>query len=230
MNVYENIFKKYGLSPTQLKIVKIVGSGKTILEIGSSTGYMTQAFLDNGCTIDVVEVDQKAASKIPPQARKVLNYSIEDSKIEAYLSSDYDFIIMADVLEHLVNPPQVLEILFKIAPPKSKLLVSVPNVASWVMRKKLFLRGDFEYQDSGILDKTHLHFYTVATLPKILRESGWQTEQLIGTIKKVPGDMTLQKIWFLGFLYHKLIRGWFTERFKNLTYEHFLIVARKLNG
>lgn len=230
MSIYETIFKKYGLSPTQQEIIRVVGNGKTILEIGSSTGYMTSAFLENGCTVDVVEIDQKAARKIPHQARKVLNYSIENSKIEEYLSSDYDFIIMADVLEHLVNPHEVLRRLFKLARPQTKLLVSVPNVASWAMRKKLFFKGDFEYQDSGILDKTHLHFYTVATLPKILRESGWQTEQLIGTIKRAPGDMILQKIWLLGFLYHKLIRGWFTERFKNLTYEHFLIVARKLNG
>lgn len=230
MTVYENIFKKYGLSPTQLTIVKIVGSGKTILEIGSSTGYMTQAFLDNGCTIDVVEVDQKAASKIPPQARKVLNYSIEDSKIKQDLSSNYDFIIMADVLEHLVNPRQVLRMLFEVAGNQTRLLVSVPNVASWVMRKKLFFAGDFAYQDSGILDKTHLHFYTVATLPKILRENGWQTEKLIGTIIRVPFELTLQKIWLLGLFYNKRIRGYLAERFKNLIYEHFLIVAKKLNG
>lgn len=220
MIVYEEIFKKNGLSPTQQEILKIVGENKTVLEIGSSAGYMTRAFLDNKCIVDVVETDKQAISKIPKQIRTKFAQSIEDSKIYQSLNNDYDYIIMADVLEHLVKPEQVLKSLFKISSASTKLLVSLPNVACWAMRKQLFFKGDFEYQESGLLDKTHLHFYTVNTLPKILSENGWKVEQVKGTITRLPIEWLTLKI---PSLYLFLV-----SKYKNLAYYHFLTVASKV--
>ncbi len=170
MIIYEQIFKKYGLSKTQQEIVKAVGEQKIVLEIGSSTGYMSRAFLDNGCIVDCVEVDKNAAIKLPKDVRKIFSLSIEDDDVYKLLNNDYEFIVMADVIEHLINPEVVLKKLLKITSVNTKLIISLPNVASWIMRKQLFFKGDFEYQDSGILDKTHLHFYTVLTLPKLLSQ------------------------------------------------------------
>src|SRR3989344_6354482 len=127
--VYEEIFKKYGFSKTQQKILEIVGNQKKILEIGASTGYMTKAFLDNDCIVDVVETNKIASAKISKGVRRKVNYSIEDEKINNQLSKNYDFIIMADVLEHLVDPIKALRILYKIAQQQTRLIVSSPNVA-----------------------------------------------------------------------------------------------------
>src|SRR3989344_3707499 len=115
MIVYEEIFKKNGLSKTQEEILDRVGKNKIVLEIGSSTGYMTKAFLSNLCIVDVVEKNREAIKKMPKKVRKVLKVSIEDEKIEKLLSKDYDFIILADVLEHLVDPENTLNILSKVA-------------------------------------------------------------------------------------------------------------------
>lgn len=227
MIIYDNIFKKYGLSPTQQEIIKIVGQNKTILEIGSSTGYMTRAFLDQGCIVDVVEEDSKASVKIPRKARKIFNQSIEDVKIFNLLNNDYQFIVMADVLEHLVNPEKVLQKLLKVGSSPTKLLISLPNVACWAMRKQLFFKGDFEYQDSGLLDKTHLHFYTVNTLPKTLLDNGWKVDNLIGTITRLPLEGLIGKIPFVGWIFNKVIKPKITNRFKNLAYYHFLVIASK---
>lgn len=221
MTIYESIFKKNGLSVTQQEILRIVGQGKVVLEIGASTGYMTKAFLDNGCIVDVVERDREATLKIPKKARIKIDKSIEDQRTFNLLNNDYDYIIMADVLEHLVNPEQVLKKLLKIAIPKTKLIISLPNIASWVMRKQLFFTGDFEYQESGLLDKTHLHFYTVNTLPKILLSSGWQVESIIGTVTRLPFEGLFGRI---PFIYPRLV-----EKYKNLAYYHFLVVAAKKN-
>ncbi len=215
MIVYEQIFKKYGLSPTQQEIIKIVGSGKTVLEIGASTGYMTKAFLDNGCIVDVVEKDQNALKKIPKNVRKRIDQSIED----AILESDYDFIIMADVLEHLILPAQNLKKLFKISSVNTKLIISLPNIACWAMRKQLFFNGDFEYQESGLLDKTHLHFYTVNTLPKLLDEIGWHVDSIIGTITRLPLEGLTGRI---PFIYPLLV-----NKYKNLSFYHFVTIASK---
>lgn len=226
MVIYEQLFKKNGLSPTQQKIIEIIGEDKTILEIGSSAGYMTKIFLENGCKVDVVESDSEVISKIPKGTRKILNKSIEEALIYKELNN-YDFIIMADVLEHLVNPEQVLKKLLKIASDKTRLIISVPNIASWAMRKQLFFNGDFEYRESGLLDKTHLHFYTVNTLPKILSKNGWKVKKIIGTVTRLPLEGIFNKIPLFGLLIKNYIYKRLNEKYKNLSYYHFLVIACK---
>lgn len=226
-DIYEDIFRIHGFSKTQQQILEIVGSQKTVLEIGSSTGYMTRAFLDNGCTVDVVEASNKAVAKLPKGVRKILNGSIEDTKIFNLLSKDYEFVIMADVLEHLVNPESVLKKLREKASSNTKILISLPNIASWTIRKQLFFKGDFEYQDSGVLDRTHLHFYTVNTLPKLLAGSGWRIKEMIGTITRLPLEGLICKIPLVSLLYKKFIKEVLTEQFKNLSYYHILVIASK---
>ncbi len=227
MSVYDKIFRQHGFSPTQLEIIKLVGKNKIILEVGPSTGYMTRAFLKNDCTIDVVELNKESLTKLPRSVRKVINHSIEDSSTESFLSKDYDFIVMSDVLEHLINPSAVLKMLRRLATDKTKLLVSLPNIASWPMRKQLFFKGNFEYQDSGLLDRTHLHFYSVDTLPQLLLENGWKVEKIVGTIIRLPFEETISKIPVLGFLFKTLVYKNLVEKYKNLSYQHFLIVAHK---
>ena len=226
MIVYEQIFKKYGLSPTQQEILKIVGKEKTVLEIGSSTGYMSRAFLEQDCAVDVVESDQKAVAKLPKGVKTVFNTSIEDRGFYNKLGR-YDFIVMADVLEHLVDPEKVLRQLSKKASAGTKLLVSLPNIASWTMRKQLFFKGDFQYQESGLLDKTHLHFYTINTLPKLLSENGWKVEKVIGTMTRLPLEGLISKIPILWWIFKKVLYQELVDKYKNLAYYHFLVVASK---
>lgn len=226
MIIYEQLFKKYGLSSTQQEILRIVGEHKVILEIGSSTGYMTKSFLDNNCIVDVVEENKEAVSKIPKGARKVFNKSIEDNKIYDSLGN-YDFIIMADVLEHLIDPEQVLKKLFKISSSVTKLIISLPNVACWAMRKQLFFTGDFEYMESGLLDKTHLHFYTVNTLPKILEQNGWRVIRIAGTITRLPLEGLISKIPIFRWFFKKILYERIVDKYKNLAYSHFLVVVVK---
>lgn len=227
MIVYEEIFKKHGLSLTQQEILKIVGSKKKVLEIGSSTGYMTKAFLENSCIVDVVELNKKAISKLPKSTRKAFNKSIEDESLYKLLARDYEYIIMADVLEHLVNPEKVLKLLKNISSSKTILIISLPNVAHWIMRKQLFFKGDFEYQESGLLDKTHLHFYTVQTLPKLLDENGWHIGNTLGTITRIPFEGLINKLPIFGWLFKKSLYKKIVEKYKNLTYFHLLVTASK---
>ncbi len=227
MVIYEQIFKAHGLSPTQQKIINLVGKNKTILEIGPSTGYMTKFFLENGCIVDVVESQKEAIRKLPKKIRKVFNRSIEEKNIQHFLNKDYEFIIMADVLEHLVSPADVLKTLKKISTLNTKLLISLPNMACWTMRKQLFFKGDFEYTDSGLLDKTHLHFYTTNTLPKLLREIGWEVKDVIGTVLRLPFEGSLKKIPIFGWMFQKWMYQGLAIKYKNLSYYHFMVIASK---
>lgn len=227
MVIYEKIYKNYGLSKTQQEIINTVGLNKTILEIGSSSGYMTKLFLKNNCVVDVIENDKSSFLKLPKKVRKSFNYSIEDEKINELLSKDYEFIILADVLEHLINPEGVLRVMHKLVSKKCKLIVSLPNVASWVMRKQLFLNGDFEYTESGILDKTHLHFYTVNSLQKVLLKNGWKVKKTDGTITRLPYEGLINKLPIIGLFFKKFIYNKIVQKFPNLSYYHFFVVAEK---
>lgn len=227
MIVYDKLYKKYGFSNSQLKILELIGSGKKVLEIGSSTGYMTKALKEQSCIIDVIEIDLKAAGKVKKFARKVINDSVENPGTLALLSKDYDFIIMADVLEHLVNPEFALNNLVKVASQFTQLIISVPNIASWPMRKQLFFKGDFNYEESGLLDKTHLHFYTVNSLPKFLESNGWRITEMIGTITVLPFEKKISKLPLAGLIFDKLIKPVIANQFKNFSFYHFVTVAGK---
>jgi len=195
MSIYGQIFKKHGLSATQQEIIRFIGQNKIILEIGSSTGYMTKLFLNNGCTLDVVESSKEAIIKLPEKVRKALNYSIEDISIKS-LSKDYDYIILADVLEHLIFPEKALKLIYKIASKKTRLIIS-------------------------------LHFYTVNTLPKLLSENGWKVEKITGTIIRLPFEESINKIPIINWLFRIFLYKNLAEKYKNLSYYHFLTIAVK---
>lgn len=224
INIYEDIYNNHGLSLTQKRIIDLVGDNKTILEIGASSGYMTELFLKNNCKVDVIEVDKNAASDISKKTRKIIYGSIEEISIINQLNKDYDFIVLADVIEHLVDPQKVLKNLKMIATKKTKLLLSTPNIAYWAIRKELFFEGSFEYQESGILDKTHLHFYTTKTLPKLLTTSGWKVDELIGTIIRIPFEGVISKTPILN-LFLNFLKDFISKKYNNLSFVHLLAIA-----
>lgn len=225
MIIYEKIFNNHGLSQTQKKAIELVGQDKKILEIGSSSGYMTKFFLENNCEVDVIEVDSNAISKVSKKVKKAINKSIEDQSVVKFLSKDYNFIIMADVIEHLVYPEKALLNLKKVSNNNTKLIISTPNIACWAIRKELFFKGLFEYQESGILDKTHLHLFSVNSLPRFLNQNGWQVKEIKGTITRLPLEGFISRIPILNFIYFGLVKNFIVEKFNNLGYVHFIIIA-----
>ncbi len=111
----------------------------------------------------------------------------------------FDFVLATDVLEHLRDPAAVLENFKQWLAPHGRAIIAVPNVATWQIRSQLFFRGDFEYQETGILDRTHVHFFTWYTLRKLVSEQGWSVVDTMeewslpfgGGILDAPKDVRL---------------------------------------
>jgi hypothetical protein len=82
--------------------------------------------------------------------------------MDAYLGA-YDLVLCLDILEHLVNPERVLSNIVKHLPDGATVIISLPNVAHLSVSIPLLLAGRFDYADEGIMDRTHLHFYTRKT-------------------------------------------------------------------
>lgn len=223
-SIYERLIKKHGFSPAQRIILSIVLGGE-VLEIGSSSGYMTKEFVKKGCVVDIVESNENDAKKADKVAQHVFSGSIEDEEIQRQITGRYDTIVCADVLEHLVDPKKVLLFLKRKLKNLGQILISIPNIAFWDMRLEL-LKGRFEYKESGLLDKTHLRFYTYDSFLKLLRDTGFKIIKIYPAEGRIPFEYTLRKIPILGQLLLKLLKPKIMQSFPNLTYYHYVVQAK----
>lgn len=166
------------LSPVHETILSMVCPDATVLEIGCATGYMTAALHDRlRCRVTAVEIDPKQAEQVGASADRLIIGNICDSETQSHVGSGYDYIIMADVLEHLPNPPDILRWVKDIINAGGHLIVSVPNVAYYKIRKQL-LFGHWDYTDFGIMDNTHLRFFTEKTLRAAIEDNGFHIVEL----------------------------------------------------
>lgn len=97
------------------------------------------------------------------------------------LDGPYDLLLFGDTLEHVPDPVIVLRTLANKLRPRGTLVVSIPNVANWAVRLGL-LAGRFRYTDRGILDRTHLRFYTRRTVVEMIEQAGFIVDEVVGTI------------------------------------------------
>jgi len=159
------------------KIVKYIESGTTVLDVGCARGYLGKECKNKGCYVAGIEVDKEDASEAGCYIDRVICGDVE--KIYRNLDFDklFDYIIFADILEHLKYPEIILDKFKKfLKPRKGKIIVSLPNVARIDIRLKL-LFGMFEYQDGGILDKTHLRFFTLKSARTLISKTGYEIKK-----------------------------------------------------
>ena len=144
--------------------------GERVLEVGCSSGALTEQIRAMGCVVVGVEQRPEAAAMAMRFCESVLVGNIEHMLLDLEPSS-FDVLLLIDVLEHLVDPVSTLRRLVPLLRPSGRIVVALPNVAHWSIRLRL-LSGRFDYEDSGIMDKTHLHFYTLRTAREMLERAG----------------------------------------------------------
>ena len=97
-----------------------------------------------------------------------------------YEKDTFDYIILADVLEHLHDPERILQKLLPYLKEDGSILCSVPNILNRHVISGL-LRGKLEYQDAGILDRTHLRFFTMDSIVRVFERCGMEVTQMMAT-------------------------------------------------
>jgi O-antigen biosynthesis protein len=149
-------------------VVALVGESRRVLELGPATGYMSRVFRDRGCAVVGIELDPDMAQRAAEFCERVVIGDIDDLDLDAELADDrFDVIVAADVLEHLKDPLDALDRLRPFLAPDGFFVLSVPNVAHGSVRLAL-LSGRFPYQEAGLLDSTHLRFFTHESLEEML--------------------------------------------------------------
>jgi len=185
--VYKNNINKYYVKDDEIDIdnknsapsiiANQVKKGSIVLDVGCSQGTLGK-FLKNEkeCVVYGIEIDEEASgiAMNTNSYEKIYNFSIEDMLSEEYLDFfkeklKFDYIIFADVLEHLHRPDQVLFEFQKKLKYDGEILVSIPNVAHYDIIHGLF-NDKFNYSQVGILDNTHLRFFTKQSFIQFIDE------------------------------------------------------------
>jgi 2-polyprenyl-3-methyl-5-hydroxy-6-metoxy-1,4-benzoquinol methylase/glycosyltransferase involved in cell wall biosynthesis len=154
---------------------------RKVLDVGCFCGgtgrYLKRRF--PGCHVTGVEMLEPAARLAAEVYDTVLLATLEslDFEAEGLTAGSFDAIVLADVLEHLFNPWQALVRLRPLLAPGGALYVSLPNVRNLKLMSDL-ARGAFDYAGAGILDVTHVRFFTRKTATEMLRQTGFVVEDL----------------------------------------------------
>ncbi len=164
---------------------EIIGSGKRVLEVGCATGYVGEHLVkQQGCRVVGIEYMPEPAARSRARGcyEDVLGGDIQDPATVAGLTpGSFDFVLFGDVLEHLISPEQALRNVAPLLAPGGHVLICVPSIIHWSLRLK-FLRGRFEYTDTGPLDRTHVHFFTPQTARKLVTQEGFRIVKESGVV------------------------------------------------
>jgi len=172
---------------THATILRLVGKNKRVLELGCGPGHMSRILNERGCSVTAIEIDPIAAERASSFCDKVIVGDLDRLDLDCELdSARFDVIIAADVLEHLREPAAVLRSVKKRLQPDGCLIVSIPNVAHLSVRLAL-LSGRFPYAETGLLDRTHLRFFTRESLERLFDEAGIAIGHLHRT-QAIPAD------------------------------------------
>lgn len=167
-------------------IVELVGTGKRVLDVGCATGYLANVLARRGCKVVGIEVDPDAARCAEEVCEKVLVGDVEEMDLESQLEGDaFDVIVFGDVLEHLKYPTRALKQLEPFLRDEGHVVASIPNVAHGSVRLALLLRGEFRYRRLGLMDDTHLRFFTRESVERLLEDTGFLIISLMRTVRGI---------------------------------------------
>ena len=173
MSNYNGQFVMDAPNNTWNKVFDMVRPSSIVLDVGCSNGNFGKALIENkGCIVDGIEIDKEDARIASTKLRSVYVGFIEDAIKGSFKDKKYDFITFLDVIEHLYDPVQTLKSIRKNLDNKGAILFSIPNMAH-VSVRLMIMSGRFEYGNTGLLDNTHLHFYTKQEIERVFNDAGF---------------------------------------------------------
>lgn len=155
---------------------------KTILDVGCSTGQFGRLAKDTLPDIEEVwgiELHRESAMQAEEILERVIVGGVPEA-LESIPDHYFDCVVFNDVLEHLADPEEVLSIVKTKLRPGGYVVASIPNIREFQTLSKLLINGTWEYQDSGILDRTHLRFFTESSIKNMFDRLGFKIEEMKG--------------------------------------------------
>ncbi|OHA78499.1 MAG: hypothetical protein A2V96_02645 [Candidatus Yonathbacteria bacterium RBG_16_43_6] len=176
---YYNNKEQYSPSGERVRrVVQILGNdikGKKILDIGCGNGTMGKALKEKGAIVFGTDISRNAVEKAAHVLDKAFVLDVDGGDLSV-IDSDYDAIIVSEVIEHLFESKKFLLNVKSRMKKDSVLILTTPNFLMWTNRIKMFF-GKFEYTETGFLDEGHIHFFTYDSLKKLLSLTGFKIEK-----------------------------------------------------
>lgn len=202
-------------SQTRPEMVSLVPASTTrLIDIGCGEGRFGAAIKQKlpNCEVWGIEPVPSAAAVAALTSDRIIATGIEDT---ADLPSGYfDVVTLNDVLEHLPWSEPVLKLVKRILTAEGQLIMSIPNVRFFLNVRDLLFHGDWEYQDYGILDRTHFRFFTKKSVIRLLAQNGFDVVHAAG-INPVPLK-----------LHYRVMFGLAPRSFRDMRFPQFSIVSR----
>jgi predicted TPR repeat methyltransferase len=196
--------------------------GGTLLDLGAAGGELGEALREHFSRTIGFEYNVDCAGDLHGRFDSIVIADLERVK---QLPANVDAIVLADVLEHLRSPAAALELVRAAVKDDGYVFLSVPNIANITIRLGL-LFGIFEYRDRGILDHTHLRFYTLRTFRKEVEKAGFRIVEIAGSsvpVRLIIGRFTPEGLLRAG----ERVLMWITRLWRSLFAYQVIVVAVK---
>ncbi|CAG1770672.1 hypothetical protein BAC3_01247 [uncultured bacterium] len=178
MNYYEGVNEELlSMLPTD---------ARTVVEVGCGAGRFASAYRAINPSVRYlgVELFEEAAQRAKNEMDDVIIGNIEEAEVFAELEdalgeNDIDILVFGDVLEHLLDPWNILAKFKPLMSSNGYCAACIPNISHWTILADL-IRGEWNYENSGLLDATHIRFFTKKTMIELFQNAGWQVEAMTG--------------------------------------------------
>jgi O-antigen biosynthesis protein len=163
------------------QMLALIGKDKTVIDFGCATGYFCKFLKARGCKVTGVDINENAVQSAKQYCENVIVADLDITPLSEILENNYfDVAVFGDVLEHIKNPWSVLQQVHYLLKEDGYVVASIPNIAHGAVRLAL-LQGKFEYANFGILDSTHLRFFTKDTVNQLFEDSGYAVTSISRT-------------------------------------------------
>lgn len=178
------------------RVVRMVGERKRVLEVGAGPGSITRMLRDCGdCRVTALEIDSDAIDSLKPICEQVYQTDLNNPAWSDSLQTQgpFEVIVAADVLEHLYDPWSTLAAMKALVKPEGYLVISLPHVGHSAVVACL-LNGDFDYRDTGLLDRTHIRFFGIKNVQTLFEKSGLKITEAQFVMRR-PEDTEFAEQW-----------------------------------
>ncbi|MDB4349450.1 class I SAM-dependent methyltransferase [Omnitrophica bacterium] len=171
----------------------VTGETQRVLDVGCACGATGEILKKRGVKEVIgVEFSPHACEEASRRLDKVFLGDIQQMALP-FEDGHFDCIIYADVLEHLTDPWTVLKRQSRLLKDKGMIIASIPNIRHYRVVKKL-LKGEWDYEERGVLDSTHLRFFTLDSIKKMFAQAGYRIDKLIYKISASRVKKLLNKV------------------------------------
>jgi 2-polyprenyl-3-methyl-5-hydroxy-6-metoxy-1,4-benzoquinol methylase len=172
-DIYDSPLDLKNANDPRTLALRLIAPGKDVLELGPATGRVTRVLSERECRVVAVERDESMVPHLERYCSRVIVGDVEQLSLkEVFGDERFDVILAGDFLEHLAHPLELLQELRRYLSEEGFVVASIPNIAHGSVRLSL-LQGKFEYTDVGILDRTHLRFFTLGSILRLFADAGF---------------------------------------------------------